>query len=141
MENNNISLKPYLELQRGELSVIIQGVAEEEEKRVVLDLIKEFTNAINKLAPTKEQLEDRAILKQDKLLEVDASILLLDSGLMVENQLNHPNNKAFIRKCNDYLVAKGVQEFKELLSRCKKAKPKSIQAYIYASIKNALEKS
>ena len=138
---NNISLKPFLESQRDQLTLIIQGVAEEEEKRVVLELIKSFTTTINKLVPTKEQLEDRAILKQDKLLEVDASILLLESGLMVENQLNHPNNRAFIRKCNDYLVAKGVQEFKELLSRCKKAKPKSIQAYIYASIKNALEKS
>ena len=112
MENNNISLKPYLELQRGELSVIIQGVAEEEEKRVVLDLIKEFTNAINKLAPTKEQLEDRAILKQDKLLEVDASVLLLDSGLMVENQLNHPNNKNLINKCNEFVATKAYKSLK-----------------------------
>ena len=138
---NNISLKPFLESQRDQLTLIIQGVAEEKEKNAVLELIKSFTTTINKLVPTKEQLEDRAILKQDKLLEVDASIFLLDSGLMVENQLNHPNNKNLINKCNEFVATKGVQEFKELLSRCKKAKPKSIQAYIYKSIKNALEKS
>lgn len=135
---NNVSLKPFLEYQMAQLSLIVKNV-DEREKQTALTMLKNFNIAINELAPSKEQIEDKAILKQDT--EENASTLLIKSSLMVDKQVRHEKNQVFISKCNNYISKKGTQAFINLLERCKHNKPRNIQAYITTSIKNELERS
>lgn len=139
LEDNNYIIKQHIAL------------CNERDKALPLRVYQRNLKALNEFNTTKEQVSNLTLLtgiETQKLntqetshdIFVGGASLLLESGLLVENQVRHYKNYGFIAKCNEFIGDYGTERFKNVLARVKQYKDNGVKINnIYGYISKALD--
>lgn len=142
--------KELKEILQDNAYIIKQHIAlcNEVEKATPLRAYERTIKALNELEPTEEQKENlRLLVSQENINEnliekeplTNASALLVEYGLLVDNQVRHKNNLRFIKECNSFINDYGQARFIKVLQQVKAHQDKGGIKNIYGYIKNSLK--
>lgn len=150
---NNTELRALLENNVYVIKQHISLLTNDTEKALPIRVYTENLKAINDIELAQAQsIKDNKLLNDINTNEQDtnapalsnASVLLIEYGLLVDNQVRHYKNRPLIEKCNEFINSYGLDRFKNVLARIKAYKDKGIkignmQGYINRALDNELK--
>lgn len=118
------------------------NLCSETEKALPLRVYERNLKALKELAPGEQSSQDlKLLLDLEETPEVKetAKALLIEYGLLVEQQADHYKVYPFILKCDSFIEQYGLERFKKVLNQVKNAKEKGVRiSNIYGYLNKAL---
>ena len=141
---NNTELRALLENNVYVIKQHISLLDNDTEKALPLRVYSENLRAINDIEIASKKELNLNTNEQNEIALSNASVLLVEFGLLVENQVKHYKNRPLIEKCNEFINNKGLECFNNVLARIKAYKDKGVkignmQGYINRALDNELK--